>query len=92
MPLSPGAEEGQGCPDWHLPSETAPACAILRTRWEAWEIEGWVFTTIRLTGAFVIWTANEDFSLRAKLFWAVFMCPALAAQSVLILAQKNYGI
>lgn len=70
----------------------APACAILRARWEAWEIEGWVFTTIRPTGVFVIWTAKEDFSLRAKLFWAVFMCPALAVQSVLILAQKNYGI
>lgn len=72
----------------HLPLKTVPMCAILRISWTAWGIEGWVFTTICLTGAFLIWIANEDFSLRAELFWAAFKCPALALQSVLILAQK----
>lgn len=63
MPLSSGAEEGQGRPDWYLPSEMAPACAILRTRWEAWEIEGWVFTTVCLT-----WGISNLDSKRGFLF------------------------
>lgn len=44
---------------------------------------------ICLTGAFLIWTANEEFSLRAKLFWAAFKCPCISCAICFNLSRKK---
>lgn len=89
--LSLGPKEGQGCPRCHLTFENDPPTTMCNSenQVESLRNRGVEFITICLTGAFLIWTANEAFSLRAKLFWASFKCPCISCAICFNLSRKN---